>query len=189
MSMKASLSPKHWKAIELIEGGKTTMKEIAQICGFKPDTLYKLYEGADQMRETGQLFHAEILKISKKHEKEIDRLLKENKTLALRLLNDFLIRHAALEYNGDDDVKLISTVTNALSKVAPTTQVNATSYTYVKGLSAEELMHEFNKLKSIAEGPSLRGGVSEAGSRISGALSESSEPGSGSGEESEDSNV
>ena len=189
MSKKPELSPKHWKAIKLIEEGRTMMKEIAEMCGFKKDYLYKLYEGHDCTGGTGQLFHAEIEKISKKSEKEIERLLKENKKLAMRVINDVLIRHAALDYHTDDDAKLISTLNNSLNKASPSTQINATSYTYTRGLSAEDLMHEFNRLTSLVRQTPDRRGVPETRSRISGAISESSESGSGSGEEPEAPNL
>lgn len=189
MSKKAQLSEKHWKAIELIDEGKLTLKEIAGIIGVKPDTLYKLHEGSDAMGKTGQLFKAEISKLSQKNMTRIKDLSRDNKQLSLRMMNDFLRRKMSTGYQSDDDVKLITTVFNALAKATPGVEINSTSYSYVKGLSAEELVHEFNKLRTLAEGASVRGGVPGTGSRISGVLSEPTEPGSGVGEESEGSDL
>ena len=165
------------------------MKEIAEACGFKTDYLYKLYQGHDCTRATGQLFHAEIQKISKKHEKEIKELLKENTFIALGVVNDVLKRHKALDYHSDDDVKVVSGIINAIAKLSPSVEITNNSFSYVKGLQTEELAHELNRLTSLARGSSNRGRVPEAGSRIAGAISDLPEPSRGDGEEPEDTDV
>ena len=189
MSRKASLSEKHWKALELIEGNKHTIKEIAQIIGITDKALYNLYEGAECTGGTGVLFHAEIKKIHQKNVAKAKELLDDNKTLAMRMLNDVLIRKLATGYQSDEDAKLITTINNSLSKSTPNVSVTNTSFTYTKGLSAEDLVHEFDKLRSLTEGASVRRSVQNAGSGKSRVLSISPEPGSGVDQESEDTSL
>ena len=189
MSKKAVLSEKHWKALELIEGNKHTMKEVAEIVGIAVGTLYKLYEGHEDSGGTGVLFHTEVKKISQKNVAKAKDLLENNKTLAMRMLNDVLVRKLASGYQSDEDAKLITTINNSLSKSSPNVSVTNTSFTYTKGLSAEDLVHEFEKLRSITEGASVRRSVQNAGSGKSRVLSISPEPGSGVDQESEDTSL
>ena len=183
MSKKAQLSETHWKAIELIADGKHSLKEVAQLVGLSPTTLYNLYEGNDAAGGTGTLFQAEIRKLDQKHLKRIKSTLVENKAISLRLMNDFLKRKLATDYVSDEDIKTICTVYNSLTKSGIGVEINNTSFSYIKGLSAEELMHEFNRLTSLAKGPSYRGAVSNAGSRIAGRISSDSGSNGGSDEE------
>lgn len=185
MSKTASLSPTHWKAIELISGGKMSLKEVAQAVGLQPDTLYKLYEGHESRGVTGQLFKAELNKITKKNISRVKDLIADNKFLSHMMLNDYLRRKFSLDYVSDGDVETIISVVNALNK-APTVEINSTSFSYTKGLSAEDLMHEFNRLKSLAQGALNIRGVQGPGSGRSRRISLPVGSGSGSQEEPED---
>lgn len=122
-----------------------------------PGTLYKLYEGHNDMRETGQLFRAQIQKLSQKSTSKIKDIGRENKLFSLRMMNDYLHRKMALEYQSDDDIRLITTIFNALTKSTSNVEINATSFSYVKGLSADERLHEYIRLRTLAEGSSVRG--------------------------------
>jgi hypothetical protein len=66
-------------------------------------------------------------------------------------MNDFLHRKMALEYQSDDDIRLITTIFNALTKSTSNVEINATPYSYVKGLSADERLHEYIRLRTLAE--------------------------------------
>ena len=184
------LQEKHWQALSLIDEGKTSLKEIASSLGWQPNSLYWLYEGnVEKMGKTALLFQSEVKKLSAKQVSKIKDLVRDNKVLALRMMNEFLRRKSALEYQSDEEIELITTVFNALAKATPSIEINSTSYSYVKGLSAEELLHEYNKLRTLAEGASVRPGVPSVGSRSTRVLSVLDEPGSGAGEESEDTDV
>jgi hypothetical protein len=189
MSKKASLSEKHWKALELIEGQKMTIKEIAETVGFSATTLYDLYEGSGRSGGTGVLFHAEVEKITKKHAAKAKELLESNKTLAMRMLNDVLTRKLSSGYQSDEDAKLITTINNSLSKSTPNVSVTNTSFSYTKGLSAEDLVHEFEKLRSLTEGASVRRSVQAVRSGAARVLSIAPESRSGTDQEPEDPDV
>jgi transposase-like protein len=162
MSKKAELNEKHWKAIELISEGKNSIKEIAQILDFKPDTLYKLIEGSPAMGSTSILFKAELKKIRKKDAEWIKDSLNSCKRKNLRILDSLLTRILALDYTSNEDGALAVTVFNALNK-APSVEINATSYSIYNNMSSEEIMYEFNRLTSLARGTSVRGGIPQIG--------------------------
>ena len=182
-----ALSEKHWKALQLIDEGKSSLKEIAKICDWSAAYMYDLYEGdTEKGGKIAELFQAEVRKLENKNVSRIKTLTKDNKQLALRMMNEFLRRKMSMEYVSDDDTKLITTVFNALSKATPNVEIGSMSWSYVKGLTTEELVHEFNKLKSLAEGSSDSRGVSKAGSGSSRVLPSSAERRSEPYEEPED---
>jgi hypothetical protein len=178
-----ALKDKHWEAIRLIDEGKVSLKEIARMCGWSADYMYDLYEGDEKAGAIGQLFQSELKKLETKNKNKIKTLTMENKRLALQLMNDALRAKLAAGSVADDDSKVVSTMFNALAKSSPNVEIGSMQWNYTKGLTSEELVHEFNKLRSLAEGASKRGGVSATGSRIAGVLSASAEPGSGAEEE------
>ena len=71
-----------------------------------------------------------------------------------------------------EDKKILSMYTNAIAKCKPATNIKNLSFSYTKGLDAEELMHEFKRLTTIAESSFDRRAVSEAPEGRAGALSE-----------------
>jgi len=152
------LSEKHWQALQFIDEGKMSLREIAKHLGWEPGTLYDLYEGdVEKSGQTGILFKAEVSKLSQKNLKRIKDLTCDNKALCLRMINDFLRRKMSLGYQSDDDVKQIVSVYNALSKSTAGVEIHNTTFSYIKGLSAEERVHEYIKLRTLAEGSSVRG--------------------------------
>jgi hypothetical protein len=173
-----ALNDKHWKALELIEAGQVSLKEISRMCGWSQDYMYELYEGKEKCGKIGELFQTELRKIETKNVSRIKTLTKENKRLALQLMNEYLRSKISKGSVSDEESKLISTVFNALAKATPNVEIGSMQWNYTKGLTAEELVHEFNKLRSIAEGASKRGAVSAAGSGSSRILPALTEPGS-----------
>lgn len=182
-----TLNDKHWKALQLIDEGKMSLKEIAQAIGWSADYMYDLYEGKENVGNTGELFKAELHKLEQKNVSRIKSLTKDNKRLALVMMNDFLRRKMSAGYQTDDDTKLITTVFNALSKATPNVEIGSMQYNYTKGLSAEELVHEFNRLKTLANGAPVSRGVQKTGQGSPRILPASASAGSGTDEESEDS--
>ena len=181
------LSEKHWQALKLIEEGKKSLKEIAASLNWSAGSLYDLYQGnVEKANKTAILFEAEVKKISARNVSKIKNLIRDNKVIALCMMNDFLRQKANQSRQTEEDIELIVSVFNALAKATPSVEINANSYSYVKGLSAEELMHEFNKLKSLAEGTPVRGGIPGTRPGSSRILLESLESGSGSSQEPED---
>jgi len=146
------LSEKHWKALALFEEGNLSRKEIAEAIGVSYDYLSELCSGdTSKAGQVAGLFKAEYLKIQKKHQEETKLLIEENTLSAQlaikRVLDELLLKKKLTS----EDKKLISMYTNALAKCQPNVSVGSVSFSYVKGMTPEELIHEFKRLKSIAE--------------------------------------
>jgi hypothetical protein len=184
-----ALNDQHWEALRLIEEGRMSLKEIAASIGWSASYLYGLYEGADNVGTIGQLFKAELTKLEKKNTDKIKQLSKSNIKKCLRLMDDFLSRKLLAGVVSDDDAKLVATVHNSLAKSTPNVEIGSMQWNYTKGLTAEELIHEYNKLRSLAEGAPKRRGIPEAGSGEPGEIPSSFEPGGRINEESEGTEV
>ncbi len=192
MGKRASTELKevHWKALNLIEEGELSYKEIAEQCGWSPQYLYDLVGGDEKTcGYIGALFSAEVRKINAKLESKINGLLKTNKSLALQLINQVLHSFKKIKNLDLDEVKVLTRLNDTLAKATPSVKIGSLSYSYTKGLSAEELLYEFNRLQSIANGASNREAVRESFQRRQGSIHRVTESGSTDAEQSEDFDV
>jgi hypothetical protein len=146
----AELKPNHWKALELFEEGTLSLKEIAKACNIGLDSFYDLVEGdTKSVGDIAILFKNEIDKITRRSAAKIQTLLKDNKKLALEKINDYLRTLKASKRK--PTVKTAYTVTKILAGLGKATpSVTIGSFSYTKGLQAEDLIHEFKRLSSIA---------------------------------------
>jgi hypothetical protein len=148
----AQLKPEHFKALELFEEGTLSIKEIALSCNIPLDTMYDLIEGdMSNLGEIATLFKAEVDKITIRSGQKIRALVKDNKKLALLEMNDYL-RHLRSKKKKSKGWKLevdrVVRLITSLSKTTPAVEIGTFSYT--QGLNAEDLIHEFNRLHSLA---------------------------------------
>jgi hypothetical protein len=147
-----NLKPEHYKALELFEEGTLSIKEIAASCSIPLDSMYDLIEGdTSNLGDIAVLFKAEVDKITVRSGQKIRALVKDNKKLALLELNDYLrhLRGKKSKSKGwkmeiDRVIRLIA----SLSKTTPSVEIG--SFSYTQGLNAEDLIHEFNRLHSLA---------------------------------------
>jgi len=170
--MADKLSKNHSKALDLIEEGLLTFIEISKECEIGFADLFDLYSGKqDHLGKVAGLFKAEVDKISKRNQSKIKNLIKDNKKLALIKMNEFLRTK-----QGDDPtapmMKDIIRCINSLNKLTPTVEIN-----YSKGLNAEDLIREFQRLSSVAKHSLNRKRVSSVGQGEPGILSVSSRTG------------
>jgi len=173
MSKKTQLSEKHWQALKLLEGSEVMRKDVAKACGWTPNHLDQLCSGnIEKCGNTATLFKMEYLKIAVKNAEETKLLVKENVKAAQSLIKRVLAEFSQKKKLDKEDKKLLSMYTNALSKCQPNVSIGKLSYSYTKGLTPEELIHEFKRLKAISEGSSDSRGVSETLTAGSGELSE-----------------
>lgn len=157
MGRHAELTEKHWKALKLIEDGNLTIREIARTLDWNEDTLYELYEGRTEKHgKVAEAFQEELAKITSRNIKRIRELTKDSQVLALRVVNAYL-RNNQKKKPDKSLVALCNTVLNALSKSVPNVQID--SFSYTKGLSAEDLINEFKRLRGLASNGSR---ISEA---------------------------
>lgn len=145
----AQLGPKHYKALELIEEGTLTYKEIAHQIGVSEKTLYHLIEGNLEKEGTiASLFESEVKKITLRSQSKVRQLTHDNKKLALLQLNDRL-KHLKKKKKLDrDDSSELTKIINSLSKMTPTVEINSLSIH--KGLTERDVLHEFQRLTALA---------------------------------------
>ena len=184
---KSVLQDKHWHALRLIEEGNLTLKQIASETGISTDTLYDLYEGnSEKQGAMADLFSSELRKIEKKISDDVKKLCKSNKKHSNELIERALLQIKQRKTLKDEDIKLIALLNNSLAKSTPNVEIGSLSYTFAKGLTALELLHEFNRLKNIVDGASQRGAVQTPLARGSRAVCLPLGPGSESEESGED---
>ena len=159
----SDLEDKHWKALELIETGGLTHKEIAKQAGIQIDVFQSLFSGdtAKAGAKAGT-FQAEVKKILKKQDDKISSLMKESKELCLQQIVRVTRDIEAKQRLSKDDQNMVVKLTTAVGRVQPEIKIDKFQYKYVKGLTAEELISEFKRLGSVARGPSDSRGVQEA---------------------------
>lgn len=163
------LSPKHWKALDLLEEGLLSVKEIAKIVGWSQWTLYELMSGNIQKTGTlGELFFSELKKMHARNVSKVKHLAKDNQKLALIKLNERL-RLLKGRTPTEDITKEICKIIVSIGKIVPNVEINQ-SYSFTKGMTPEELIHEFSRLKSVAESTLIGKGVQSPSAGGAGAL-------------------
>ena len=166
------LTEDHRKALQLIENGNLSINQIADECNVPRETLIMLISGNTELTGvTGELFKSELSKIHQRNVKYVKRLFKENQKLGLAKLNErlrFLMNEPADENTTYELCKIMS----ALGKAGPAVEISNTSYSITKGMTAEELIHEFNRLETLAKSTLDGGRVSSFAERGTGELLE-----------------
>ena len=163
------LSVKHWKALELLEEGLLSVREIAKIVGWSEWTLYELMSGNIQKTGTlGELFYSELKKMHSRNVSKVKHLAKENQKLALIKLNERLRELKASKPSKEITMEMTK-IMNAIGKIVPNVEINQ-SYSFTKGMTPEELVYEFNRLRSVAESALVGKGVQGSSEGGAGAL-------------------
>jgi AcrR family transcriptional regulator len=174
-----ALDPKYWKALELIEEGKVSFKEIASACKIPLATLYALYEGDQRkMGEKAALFKSEVNKITARNAAQAKDLSKSCKKLALYKLEERLRDLQAAKPTPTVTAE-ITQILNSLGKMTPNVEIS--EFSVNNGMTKEELRDEFKRLGALArfalvgrrvpasgkEGPGLLPPSSERGDNLS----------------------
>jgi len=170
MSMPTKLSEKHWKVLKMLED--MSREDAAREIGWKKDHIDKLCVGSVSAGGVATLFKVEYLKLQTKQAEETKHLISQNTKMAQKLIGRVFDCINKKKKVSPEDQKILSLYTNALAKFTPTVNVKNLSYSYTKGLNAEELVHEFKRLKTIAESSFDRGRVPEVAKGRAGELSE-----------------
>ncbi len=149
----AELKPKHYKAIELFEEGMLSIKEIAKVCAIPQESMYALFEGdSHKVGELAHLFKGEVDKVTQRSAAKIRTLTKDNKKLALIMMNDRLkeLRQREIDNKGltERESSEIVKILNSLGKMTPSVEVG--SFSISKGLSEREIVDEFKRLSALA---------------------------------------
>ena len=154
------LDAKHWKALELLEEGTLSVKEIAQSIGWSAITIYELMSGnTTKTGSVGDLFYSELKKIHNRNVSNVKHLAKDTQKLGLIKLNERLRELKSLK----PDLEIteeICRILNALGKMGPSVEISNTSFSFTHGMTSEELIHEFKRLGTLARSTLDGGGVS-----------------------------
>jgi hypothetical protein len=152
------LPGKYQKALDLIISGALSYKDIATQCGFSADYLYQLVEGKEANRtKNGKLFYESLQKYEKQRDKEIKDIIKSNKKQCHMLINEYL-GQVAKKKGRIQHIGALTGVANALSKSTPNVEIG--SFSYTKGLSAEDITNEWKRLQGIGRGSANRSRIS-----------------------------
>ena len=111
-------------------------------------------------------FTEALNEIGKQRDKEIRDSIKNCKKKTYYLIDSYLSNFKDLKKD-DKAIAMITTIANALAKSTPNVEIGSLSYT--QGLSAEDIIHEFNRLTAAAfERRRLQGSDKDGTGRISG---------------------
>ena len=143
---EVKFNEKHLKALALIEQGNLKLGEIAKQCGFSQDYFYDLYEGNTQKcGSIASAFRIEIENLANKTHKKIKPLLRENKLLILKQLND---RLKEIQQNKrKTNTRELTMILNALGKSSPDVEIE--QFNQFNSMTPEEMANEFRRIKSL----------------------------------------
>ena len=156
------LKAKHWKALELFEESILTFKEIALTCNIAIQDIYDLFEGnAQRVGTVAHLFKAEADKITVRNAIKIRQLTKDNKKIALYMMNDRLKELKKKKTRNKLDSNEVSRILTTLTKATPSVEIG--SFSITKGLTQEEIVEEFKRLNALAQFALERGRIQRSG--------------------------
>ena len=146
-----TLNEKHWEALKLLESG-LTRKEVAAKMGWSEDHFNDMCQGNPRsIGQAADLFKKELQKLETKRDDNIKFLVARNIEAAQTLIQASLDEYKGRKRFTQEEKKLITTINNSLNKSTPAVNIKSLSYSYTQGLTPEDLIHEFQRLKSIAE--------------------------------------
>ena len=165
MPLPSGLTEKHYRLLELVKMNKYTDQELAEKTGFTTLWVNNLLVGSPAAGEIGKLFQLELKKVDKEIEARISRKTNE---IRERLITRLTQWEGTIK--GGDDVdtktrhKMLVDGINAVNKSMPY-QVNIENYTWKDGMTAEEAVNEYKRIKGLAKQYAIRGRVSELAAR------------------------
>lgn len=146
----AKLTEKHLKLLELVKRNKYTDDELAEKVGFSPEHVNNLLTNSPTCGEVGKEFQEELKKV----DKEVDtRISRKTNTVREKLVNKLMMWVESI--GGADDVgtktkhKMLVDAINAINKSMPY-MVNIENYSWKDGITTEEAINEFKRLKAMA---------------------------------------
>ena len=155
------LTEQHYKLLQYIKSNRYDFAEMGQMTGFAETYVNDLLVGNPNTGETGVLFAAELKKVDKEIETRISR---KTSFVREKLINKLTQWVNACGGGADLDTKtkhkcLVDAI-NAINKAMPY-QVNIENYTWKEGMTTEEAVNEFKRIKALAAAASIRRRVQE----------------------------
>jgi transcriptional regulator with XRE-family HTH domain len=181
------LKPKHLAALELLKENKLSVREIAKCVGFSYEYLNDIMNASEHSGSVGLEFNAEYRKLEQVLDKRIRRNVKEALDLSSNTLKRWLQQLESKKKPTEKQIKLAKDIQMVLSKSRPNVEIG--SFSYTKGLSAEDLFNEYKRLKGLAEQAIVRRRVSGLKQGRSGEVHLAPESGSSTEQGSEDTSL
>jgi transcriptional regulator with XRE-family HTH domain len=181
------LKPKHLAALELLKENKLSVREIAKCVGFSYEYLNDIMNASEHSGNVGLEFNAEYRKLEQVLDKRIRRNVKEALDLSSNTLKCWLQRLESKKKPTEKQIKLAKDIQMVLSKSRPNVEIG--SFSYTKGLSAEDLFNEYKRLKGLAEQAIVRRRVQGSKQGRSGEVHLASESGSSAEQSPEDTSL
>ena len=173
---KPQLTDKHYLALRMYEEQTSDISQIANAVGWSKDHFYALRTGdVEKAGGTSRLFSEEWKKIEQKKEDQLKSLVRENSLSIQQLLKSVIEEFQKKKKLSPSEKRLLYLYNNSISNNKPSISVKSLSYSYTKGLTPEELIHEFKRLKNIAESSFDRRTIPETPAGGPGSVSEADE--------------
>ena len=138
------LNHKHLKALELLKNNMP-VSEVVKQAGIQRSQIYDLIAGNEKAGPVAQEFGQEFQKKMEEQDKRIAEIQKDLKETVFTKLRAWTKTNKITEGNRKSFVDI--------SKVLQTGPVyNIGSVSYSRGLSAEEMINEFKRLRAASEG-------------------------------------
>ena len=156
---RQALTKKHWKLLNLIRLNKYSEEELAQKTGLPEQHVYDLIVKSPKAGKVGELFTQELTKAQQEIEQRISHrtnLVREK--LVHRLHQWVEACGTGSQLDTKTKHKMLIDAINAMNKSMPY-QVNIEQYNWKTGMSAEEAVSEFNRIKGLAAQFSIRSRV------------------------------
>lgn len=168
------LNPKHLKALKLLKQGKLKVSEVAKQSGLAQSQLYDLLVGDEHAGGVAKEFSALYQKAMDDADKRINAIQKELKETVAEVLTRWSKEHKNKKLTEAEHKGFVN-----MAKVYQTGPVyNIGSVSYSRGLTAEEMINEFKRLRAASEGALDRRTVLSTSGKGSGILSVSAGAGS-----------
>jgi transcriptional regulator with XRE-family HTH domain len=156
----SGLTEKHLKLLELIKMNKYTLDELAQRSGLTDVWVSDLITGNPATGEVGKLFQIELKKIDKEIEARISWKNNVCREKLVNILTQWSNHATGDNVDSKTRHKMLVDGINALNKAMPY-QVNVENYTWKEGMTAEEAVNEYKRIKGLAKQYAIRGRISE----------------------------
>jgi hypothetical protein len=164
MSKSDPLPERYRKSLALIEEGNLTYIQIAKACKIPVELFYDLIEGnAKNYGTIQEKFTEEFEAIQKRLDRNIRKYSKSCREQTFALIDSFLKKHKDVGKKDKSLISSLTTIANSLGRLTPNVEIG--SFSYTKGLSAEDIYAEFKRLSGLASDRGTVQDTTAAGTR------------------------
>lgn len=158
---ESKLTDKHYQLLELIRRNKYEVSELAEKSGFSEKYVLDLIHKVSTVGPIGEIFTAELRKVDREIEERISRKTNLVRERLIRKLQEWVDSvQGGSQLDSKTKHKQLVDAINAMNKAMPY-QVNIEQYNWKDGMTAEEAVNEFKRIKGLAGQFAIRRRISE----------------------------